>query len=72
VVGFRVGAKDGTGPQSQLQGQEEGWVEKKREQDLLVCGSTFLQKCSLSITDFIRRAVAVAPSDTCPSISYLP
>lgn len=71
LMKFRVGAKDGAGPHSQLQGQEKGWIEKKREQDLLVWGSMFLQTYSLSITNFIIRAIAVAPSDTCPSISYL-
>lgn len=68
---FRVGANDGAGPHSQLQGQEKGWVEYKREQDLPVCGSMFSQNYSLSITDFIIKAIAVAPSDTYPSTSYL-
>lgn len=63
-MNFRIGAKDGAGPHSQLQGQGKGWVEKNREQDLPVCGSMFLQNYSLSITDFIVRAIAMAPSDT--------
>lgn len=60
---FRVGAKDGAWPRSQLQGKKE-WIEKKKEHDLPVCGSMFLQNCSLSITNIIMKAIAVAPSDT--------
>lgn len=68
---FRIGVKDGAGPHSQLPGQEEGWGEKKKEQDLPVCSSVFLQNYSLSITSFVIREVTVAPSDTDPSVGFL-